>query len=61
MTREPCRHLWRAMIAAPPDDQTPVIGRQLNLHGVAGSAAQTPVAGQHRDVESLGKCTYAAS
>jgi hypothetical protein len=42
MTTGSWRHLCRAIIAAAPDDQTSLIGRQLNVHGVAGGITHTP-------------------
>jgi hypothetical protein len=59
MTSQSRRHLWRAMIAAVPDDQTSLIGRQPK-RGVAGSVAQTPVAAHHRTSSVSTSATYAA-
>lgn len=43
------------MIAAAPDDQTSLLGRQPRRARRGGRPAQTPVAGRQRDLERLGK------
>jgi hypothetical protein len=43
------------MIAAPPDDQTSLTARQLNVRGGAGRVVHTPVAVDQRDLDRLGK------
>ena len=43
------------MIAAPPDDQTSLTARQLNVRGGPGRLVRARVAGHQRDLERLGK------